>query len=67
MRAVSLVCAAALCLAATALHAKPLISANKTTHEIDTVVEGTRESVSYTFRIRNTGDEVLTIRAVRPG
>jgi hypothetical protein len=67
MRALSTVCGFMLVLIATNLPAKPLISANKTVHEVDTVVEGTRDAVSYTFKIRNTGDEVLTIRAVRPG
>jgi len=61
------VCCALLLTSAAHAGPKALISANKTVHEFDTVVEGTRESVAFTFRIRNNGDEPLTIRAVRPG
>lgn len=61
--------AAGVCLGlfAAVAGAKPVITVDKKVFVADTVVEGTREAVTCVFRIKNTGDEVLQIKSVRPG
>jgi len=47
--------------------AKPVIKVSSDVYDADTVIEGKRDEVSHSFVIRNTGDEPLTIKSVRPG
>jgi len=47
--------------------AKPIIKADVRMHDVGTIVQGEKDAVTYTFRLKNTGDEVLTIKKVRPG
>jgi hypothetical protein len=47
--------------------AKGVIKADKKVYDAGTVFEGEKESVKHTFKLKNTGDEVLKITKVRPG
>lgn len=47
--------------------AKPRIQVDVTEYFADTITEGDKEVITHTFKIRNVGDEVLTIKKVRPG
>jgi len=58
---------ALVCLVAASAGAKAVIKVEKDTYNADTILEGTRDAVTHAFVIRNTGDEPLTIKAVRPG
>ncbi len=46
---------------------KAVIKVVDDAYDADTIMEGTREAVIHTFVVRNTGDEPLQIKAVRPG
>ena len=64
----SLACAIALFLAvAQPSMAGPKVSVSSKEYNADTVMQGKLEYVRHTFKLKNTGDEPLRIKRVRPG
>jgi hypothetical protein len=47
--------------------AGPKVSVSSKEYNADTVMQGKLEYVRHTFKLKNTGDEPLRIKRVRPG
>ncbi len=54
-------------LVSSSLWAAPMMTVDTVDHNLGTIREGSKASVSHSFKIKNTGDSVLVIRDVRPG
>ncbi|MBD3238962.1 MAG: DUF1573 domain-containing protein [Chitinivibrionales bacterium] len=54
-------------LLSTAAWAKPIVKVDVKEYDAGTIPEGSKESITHEFTLRNTGDEPLKIIKVRPG
>jgi len=50
-----------------AIFASPMISVDTAEFDLGTIREGSMDAAIHKFRIKNTGDSVLTIKDARPG
>jgi hypothetical protein len=48
-------------------HTGPMISVDNEEFDAGTLKASTKGSVKHVFKVKNTGDSVLTIKSVRPG
>lgn len=60
-------CILALVAAVGSTLAGPRISVDKKVHDFGEILEGSKEEVSGVFKVKNSGDETLRIKGVRPG
>jgi hypothetical protein len=45
----------------------PEISIDTATYDLGIIYEGKRDSAMHTFKVKNSGDSVLSIKSVKPG
>ncbi len=50
-----------------AVFAGPKIKVDNTDYDAGTILEGSKERVTHTFKLKNIGDEPLHIKEVKPG
>ncbi|MBD3315501.1 MAG: DUF1573 domain-containing protein [Chitinivibrionales bacterium] len=47
--------------------AAPAIEVDSAKFDIGKIKEGTKEKVTHTFKLKNTGNDTVTIKSVKPG